>query len=85
MIPGGSKLKSDDLRKLAQAPSFDEFVNMLKEYPYWEDLAEAVEKLPGDQIAERGGDRSYRGLIGYADKISHLTRCRSRRSWAMPQ
>src|SRR5208337_2345669 len=44
MIPGGAKLSMDHLRKLAQAATYDDFINMLKEYPYWEDISEAVEK-----------------------------------------
>jgi vacuolar-type H+-ATPase subunit C/Vma6 len=43
LIPGGARLRMDDLRKLAQTPGFEEFVGMLKEYPYWSDIADAVE------------------------------------------
>jgi V/A-type H+-transporting ATPase subunit C len=72
MIPGGSKLKTDDLRKMAQAPSFDEFVNMLKEYPYWADLAEAVENYRETKSLNAVEIALYKGLMGYANKISHL-------------
>ncbi len=72
MIPGGAKLTMDDLRKLAQALTYDDFVNMLKEYPYWNDISEAVEKsretgsLNAIEIALR------KSLIAFAEKISHL-------------
>jgi V/A-type H+/Na+-transporting ATPase subunit C len=72
MIPGGSKLKSDDLRKLAQAPSFDEFANMLKEYPYWKDLAEAVDNYRETKSLNAVEIALYQGLMSYANKISHL-------------
>jgi V/A-type H+/Na+-transporting ATPase subunit C len=72
MIPGGSRLALEDLRKLAQAPNYNEFVNMLKEYPGWDELSPAVQKsqetgsLNSVEIALR------KGLIAYGDKISHL-------------
>ncbi len=72
MIPGGAKLKPDDLRKLAQAPSFDEFVNALKEYPYWADLSEAVENYRETNSLNEVEIALYKGQMGYANKISHL-------------
>jgi V/A-type H+-transporting ATPase subunit C len=72
MIPGGAKFNMDDLRKLAQAPSYNEFLSMLKEYPNWDELSAAVQKsqetgsLNSVEIALR------KGLISYGEKISHL-------------
>lgn len=72
MIPGGAKYKMDDLRKLAQAPSYKDYLNMLKEYAYWEDISAAVQKaqetgsLNSVEIALR------KTLIAYGEKISHL-------------
>lgn len=72
MIQGGSRFKTEDLKKLAQAPTYNDFVNMLKEYPYWEDISAAVQKsqetgsLNSVEIALR------KALIAYGEKISHL-------------
>jgi V/A-type H+-transporting ATPase subunit C len=72
MIPGGSRFTIEGLRKLAQAPNYNEFVNMLKEYPNWDQLSAAVQKsqetgsLNSVEIALR------KELIAYGDKISHL-------------
>jgi V/A-type H+-transporting ATPase subunit C len=72
MIPGGYKLKMDDLRKLAQAPSYNEYLTMLKEYPLTEELQPAIQKsqetgsLNSVEIALR------KGLIANGEKISHL-------------
>lgn len=72
LIPGGAKLGMEGLRKLAQAPSYGDFLNMLKETPYWADLSEAVQKsqetgsLNAVEIALRKSN------IAYADKFSHL-------------
>jgi len=72
MISGGSRFKTDDLRKLAQAPTYVDFINMLKEYPHWDEMSAAVQKsqetgsLNSVEIALR------KGLIAYGEKISHL-------------
>jgi V/A-type H+-transporting ATPase subunit C len=72
VIPGGAKIGMDDLRKLSQAPNMDEFIAMLKEYPYWENISEAVQafKETGSLNAVEVGLR--KALISYAEKISHL-------------
>ncbi|MCD1295992.1 ATP synthase A1 subunit C [Methanocella sp. CWC-04] len=72
LIPGGAKIGMDDLRKLSQAPNVDEFIGMLKEYPYWENLSEAVQVFneTGSLNAIEVGLR--KALISYGDKISHL-------------
>jgi V/A-type H+-transporting ATPase subunit C len=72
MIPGGKKFGMDDLRKLAQAPSYNEFVGMLKEYKLPEDMGQAIQKsqetgsLNSVEIALR------KALIANGEKISHL-------------
>ncbi|HTY90467.1 MAG TPA: V-type ATP synthase subunit C [Methanocella sp.] len=72
MIPGGSKFGMDDLRKLAQAPSYNEFLSMLKEYKLPEELQPAIQKsqetgsLNSVEIALR------KALIADGEKISHL-------------
>lgn len=72
MIPGGFRYKMDDLRKLAQAPGYNDFLTMLKEYPGWDELAPAIQKsqetgsLNPVEIALR------KKLNAYGDKISHL-------------
>lgn len=72
VIPGGARFAPDDIRKLAQAPSYAEFLGMLKEYPNWDDISGAVQRsqetgsLNAVEIALR------KGLIAYGDKISHL-------------
>ncbi|AFD00152.1 A-type ATP synthase subunit C [Methanocella conradii HZ254] len=72
MIPGGSKFNIDGLRKLAQAPSYAEFLSMLKEYPYWDEISGAVQKsqetgsLNPVEIALR------KALIAHGERISHL-------------
>jgi V/A-type H+-transporting ATPase subunit C len=72
MIPGGAKLRMDDLRKFAQAPGFEEFVSALKEYPYWSDLGDAVERYRTTGSLNEVEVTLYKGQIGFADKISHL-------------
>lgn len=71
LVPGGSKLHIDDLRKFAQAPSFDEFLNMLKDTTYWTDLQEAVEKYRETKSLNSIEVALNKSLIGYAEKISH--------------
>ncbi|WP_424359260.1 V-type ATP synthase subunit C [Methanocella sp. MCL-LM] len=70
LVPGG-KLKADDMRKFAQAPSFDEFVNLLKDTPYWTDLSEAIENYRATKSLNAIEVALTRADIGYADKISH--------------
>lgn len=72
VVPGGAKLSVNDARKLAQAPNFDEFLNMLKEYPYWESLTEAIEKYRQTGSLNAVEVALNKELIGYAEKISHL-------------
>lgn len=72
LIPGGARIKIDDLRKLAQAPSYEEFINMLKEYPYWADLSEAVQKSQETGSLNAVEISLSKVLIQYAEKISHL-------------
>jgi V/A-type H+/Na+-transporting ATPase subunit C len=72
MLPGGAKLRLDDLRKLAQTPGFEEFVSVLKEYPYWGDLGDAVEKYRETGSLNAVEIALYHGQIAFAEKISHL-------------
>jgi V/A-type H+-transporting ATPase subunit C len=72
MVAGGAKLGIDDLKKLAQAQNFDEFVNMLKEYAYWSELAEAIDKSRETRSLNPVEVALRKLLIGYSDKISHL-------------
>lgn len=72
LLPGGAKLKADDTRKLAQAPTFDDFVNMLKEYSYWAELAEAVESYRQTGSFNAVEIALYKEHIAFANKISHL-------------
>lgn len=71
LIPGGAKLSLEELRKLAQTPGYEDFLNGLKETPYWSDIADAVQKsqetgsLNAVEIALRKAN------IAYADNISH--------------
>jgi V/A-type H+-transporting ATPase subunit C len=71
MIPGGAKLSMEELRKLAQTPGYEDFLNGLKETPYWSEIADAVKKsqetgsLNAVEIALRKAN------IAYADNISH--------------
>jgi V/A-type H+-transporting ATPase subunit C len=62
----------DDLKKLAQAPNFDEFVNMLKEYTYWAELAEPVEQYRATGSLNAVEIALTKALISYAEQISHL-------------
>ncbi len=71
IVPGGSKLNVDAVRKFAQATSFDELLNMLKETPYWADIAEAVEKYRETRSLNAIEVALTKSLIGYAEKISH--------------
>ena len=71
LVPGGSKIKMDDLRKFAQAPNFDDFLNMIKETPYWPALSEAVEKYREDKSLNTIEVALSKALIGYAERISH--------------
>lgn len=72
LIPGGSKIKADDLRKLSQAPTYDEFINGLKEYPYWEELSGATEASRASGSLNPVEIALTRMLISYAEKISHM-------------
>ncbi len=72
LIPGGARLRMDDLRKLAQTPGFEEFVSMLKEYPYWGDIADAVEQYRETKSLNAVEVALYKEQMGYAEKISHL-------------
>jgi V/A-type H+/Na+-transporting ATPase subunit C len=72
LVPGGAKIKIDELRRLAQAPKYDEFVSMLKEYPYWEELAEPVQKSNETGSLNPIEIGLHKSLMRYADKISHL-------------
>ena len=71
LVPGGSSLDMDTLRKFAQAPSFDELLNMLKETPYWPDLSEAVDKYRETKTLNPIEVSLNKSLIGYAEKIAH--------------
>jgi len=72
MIPGGAAFSMDDLRKLAQAPGYNDFLGMLKEYQLPEEMGAAILKsqetgsLNSVEIALR------KALIAYGEKISHL-------------
>lgn len=72
MLPGGAKLGMDDLRRLAQAPSYEEFLNMLKEYPYWEEISAAVQKAQETKSLNAVEIALRKILIDYADKLSHV-------------
>jgi len=72
MIPGGAKLDMDSLRKLAQAPSYDEFLNMLKETPYWGEISDAVQKSKDTGSLNAVEISLRKGLIAFGEKISHL-------------
>ena len=72
LIPGGARLRLEDLRKLAQAPSFDEFIGQLKEYPYWAELSEAVDRYRETKSLNSVEIAIYKEQMGYAEKISHL-------------
>ena len=71
LVPGGSNLKTEDLRKFAQAPGFEDFLNMLKDTPYWADISEAVEKYRESKSLNTIEVSLSKSLIGYAEKISH--------------
>lgn len=72
LVPGGAKIGIENLRKLAQAPNYDEFIGMLKEYPYWADISEAVEKSQQTKSLNAVEVALHKALIRYAEKISHL-------------
>ncbi len=72
MIPGGARFKMDDLRKLAQAPNYGEFLGMLKEYPDWDELSAAVQKSQETGSLNAVEIVLRKGLIAYGEKISHL-------------
>jgi V/A-type H+-transporting ATPase subunit C len=72
LIPGGARLRMDDLRKLAQAPGFDDFVNLLKEYPYWTDIADAVDRYRETRSLNAVEIALYKQQIAFAEQISHL-------------
>jgi V/A-type H+-transporting ATPase subunit C len=72
LIPGGARLKMDDLRKLAQAPGFDDFINLLKEYSYWAETADAVERYRQTGSLNAVEIALYKEQIAFAEKISHL-------------
>ena len=71
MVPRGAMLDGEVLRKLAQATTFDEFLNMLKETPYWQDISEAVEKYRETKSLNAIEVGLTKSQIRYADKISH--------------
>jgi V/A-type H+-transporting ATPase subunit C len=72
MIPGGYKFGMDALKKLALAPNYGDFISMLKEYPYWDELSAAVQR------SQETGSLNYveialrKVLIAFGEKISHL-------------
>jgi V/A-type H+-transporting ATPase subunit C len=72
LIPGGAKLKMDDLRKLAQAPNYGEFLNTLKEYQSWDELSAAIQKSRETGSLNAVDIALRKQLIAYGDKISHL-------------
>ncbi|OPY25645.1 MAG: V-type ATP synthase subunit C [Methanocella sp. PtaU1.Bin125] len=72
LIPGGARLNMDDLRKLAQAPGFDDFINLLKEYSYWAETAEAVDRYRQTGSLNAVEIALYKDQIAFAEKISHL-------------
>jgi V/A-type H+/Na+-transporting ATPase subunit C len=71
IVPGGSKLGVDDLRKFSQAPNFEDLLNMLKETPYWPDLAEAVDKYRATKTLNPIEVALSKSLVKYAERISH--------------
>jgi len=72
LIPGGARLRMDDMRRLAQAASFDEFVGQLKEYPFWGELADAVEKYRETGSLNAVEIALYKENMAFVEKISHL-------------
>jgi V/A-type H+-transporting ATPase subunit C len=72
LVPGGSRLGIDLLKKMAQAPSFDEFTNLLKDTPYWPELSEAVRKFQETTSLNDVEIALNKHLIAYGEKISHL-------------
>lgn len=72
MVPGGAKLRLDDLKKLAQAPKYSEFISMLREYPYWEDISAAVQESKETGSLDSVEIAIKKELLKFADKISHL-------------
>lgn len=72
LIPGGARLSMDDLRKLSQGPSFDDFINLLKEYSYWAEIADAVERYRQTGSLNAVEIALYKEQIAFAEKISHL-------------
>jgi len=71
IVPGGFKLTADDLRKFAQAPSFDEYVNLLKDTPYWPNLSEAVDNYRETRSLNAIEVALNKADVMYAEKISH--------------
>jgi V/A-type H+-transporting ATPase subunit C len=72
LVPGGGKIKTEDLKRMAQAPNLEEFINMLKEYPYWNELSESVDKYHETKSLNAVEVALTKLLIHYADKFSHL-------------
>lgn len=72
LIPGGARLRMDDLRKLAQAPGFEDFVSMLKEYVYWAEIADAVDRYRQTGSLNSVEVALYKQQIAFAEQISHL-------------
>jgi V/A-type H+-transporting ATPase subunit C len=72
MIPGGYRLNMDALKKLALAQSYSEFISMLKEYPYWDELSAAVQKSKETGSLNHVEIALRKVLIAFGDKISHL-------------
>ncbi|HMK45587.1 MAG TPA: V-type ATP synthase subunit C [Methanocella sp.] len=71
IVPGGFKIKAEELRKMAQAPNIDEYMNMLKDTPYWPDLAEAVENYRETGSLNAVEVALTKAQISYAEKISN--------------
>jgi V/A-type H+-transporting ATPase subunit C len=72
LLAGGARLRMDDLRKLSQAPGFDDFVNMLKEYSYWAEIADAVDRYRETGSLNAVEISLYKQQIAFAEQISHL-------------
>ncbi len=72
LIPGGARLSMDELRKLAQAPGFDDFVNMMREYSYWTEISDSVEYYRKTGSLNAVEIALYKEQIAFAEKISHL-------------
>jgi V/A-type H+-transporting ATPase subunit C len=72
LIPGGSRLGMDMLQKMAQAPSFDEFTNILKDTPYWTELSDAMHRYQETKSLNEVEIALQKYLIAYGEKISHM-------------